>query len=327
MALMMTRGQFLKTLLGTAAALTLGSCDKKGSCNKKQCEGNAQKATFAKKLPVGVQLYSVRTDLEKDFYGTLKAIHEMGYHGVEFYNEFYGHSMVEVKKICTELKLTPFSSHVPFQTMIDDINKVITDYTTLGCQYLVFPYMDEASRPGVDFNKFKETVAKLGEIGAEVFKSGFQLLYHNHDFEFVDTGDGKLGYDILFESNSRENLQNEIDVCWVNYSGQDPVGYLKKYAGNIPVVHLKDYKLEGKLNSAPYALIGISTDNSMKDEGGSFEYRPLGMGQVDIPAVIQASIEGGAQWLCVEQDEPCAGLSRLEGVAKSVEYLRSLDLM
>ena len=321
MAIKMTRGQFLKTLFGSAAALAMGGCAK----NEIKKAENAVK--FTKKLPVGVQLYSVRTELEKDFYGTLKAIHEMGYHGVEFYNEFYGNSMVDVKKMCTELKLIPFSSHVPFQTMIDDIQKVISEYTTLGCQYVAFPYMDEASRPGVNFDQFKETVAKLGEIGAKVYKAGFQLLYHNHDFEFVDTGDGKLGYDIIFESNSRENLQNEIDVCWVDYAGQDPAAYLKKYAGNIPVVHLKDYKLEGKLNSAPYALIGLSTDNSMKDEGGSFEYRPLGMGQVDIPAVIQAAIDGGAQWLCVEQDEPCQGLSRLEGVAKSIEYLKSLDMM
>lgn len=329
MASKMTRGQFLKTMASSAAALSLGACagapEKKEECEKACCaEGEIK---FAKKLPVGVQLYSVRTDLEKDFYGTLKAIHEMGYHGVEFYNEYYGNSMLDVKKICTELKLTPFSSHVPFQTMIDDLGRVINDYTTLGCQYLVFPYMDEASRPGVNLDQFKVTVAKLGEIGAQVHEAGFQLLYHNHDFEFVDTGDGKLGYDMLFESNVRENLQPEVDVCWVDYSGQCPVEYLKKYAGSIPVVHLKDYKLEGKLSTAPYALIGISTDNSMKDDGGSFEYRPLGMGQNKIPAIIQAAIDGGAQWLCVEQDEPCEGLSRLEGVAKSVEYLRGLDLM
>ena len=100
-----------------------------------------------------------------------------------------------------------------------------------------------------------------------------------------------------------------------------------KYAGQVPVVHMKDYYLEGKLSKAPYALIGISTDNSMKDDGGWFEYRPLGDGQVDIPAVLKAAIDGGSQWLCVEQDEPNKGLTRLEGVAKSVQYLKGLDLM
>lgn len=289
--------------------------------------GDCCQAKFAKKLPIGVQLYSVRTDLEKDFYGTLKAVREMGYAGVEFYGEFYGNSAVQVKKWCTELGLIPFSNHVPFQEMIDNLDKVIADNTILGVQYITFPYMDEASRPGVDPEQFKKTVAKIGEIGKKVSEAGFQLLYHNHDFEFVDMGDGTLGYDYIFSSNDRRIVEPEMDVCWVSYSGQDPVAYLNKFAGTAPVVHMKDYKLEGKLSSAPYALIGISTDNSMKDEGGWFEYRPLGMGQVDIPAVLKAAIDNNAQWLCVEQDEPCEGLSRLEGIQKSAEYLRALDLM
>lgn len=300
-----------------------GKCGKAGNCSK---EGSCC-CQFSKKLPVGVQLYSVRTDLEQDFYGTLRKVAEMGYAGVEFYGEYYGIPVVEVKKMCTELGLIPFSNHVPFQQMIDDVDKVIEENTVLGVQYIVFPYMDEASRPGVDPEQFKATVAKIGEVGAKVKAAGFQLLYHNHDFEFVTLEDGAVGYDYIFSSNDRSNLQNELDVCWADYAGFNPAEVLAKYAGNIPVVHCKDYYLEGKLSSAPYALIGISTDNSMKDEGGWFEYRPLGMGQVDIPAVIKASVDGGARWLCVEQDEPCEGLTRLEGIAKSVEYLRSLDLM
>lgn len=311
------------------AGLMLASCCNRAECGQSDCCGKSEccQHQFAKKLPVGVQLYSVRTDLAEDFYGTLKKVAEMGYAGVEFYGEYYGIPVIEVKKMCTELGLIPFSNHVPFQQMIDDVDKVIEENTVLGVQYIVFPYMDEASRPGVDPVQFKETVAKLGEIGAKVKAAGFQLLYHNHDFEFVTLADGTVGYDYIFSSNDRSNLQNELDVCWSSYAGYDPAAELQKYAGNIPVVHCKDYFLEGKLSSAPYALIGITTDNSMKDDGGWFEYRPLGKGLVDIPAVIKAAIEGGAHWLCVEQDEPCQGQTRLEGIAQSVEYLRSLGLM
>lgn len=320
----MTRKLFFRTVALLIASVTLFSC----------CGGGAQKEAetccaheFSKRLPVGVQLYSVRTEMEKDFYGTLKKVSEMGYQGVEFYGEYYGIPVLQIKQWCTELGLIPFSNHVPFQEMIDNIDKVIEENTILGVQYIVFPYMDEASRPGVDPEQFKKTVAKLGEIGQKVHEAGFQLLYHNHDFEFVQMADGTLGYDNIFSANDRTNLQNEIDVCWVSYAGQDPAAYLAKYKGNIPVVHLKDYKLEGKLSSAPYALIGITTDNSMKDEGGWFEYRPIGMGQVDIPAVIKSAMDNGARWLCVEQDEPCEGLDRLGGIAKSVEYLQSLHLL
>ena len=313
----------LKTLVGAIVLGTILLSGCKGGGCKEACCANS----FDKELPVGVQLYSVRTDLENDFYGTLKAVREMGYAGVEFYGEYYGHTPVEVKRMCTELGLIPFSNHVPFQEMIDNIDKVIADNTVLGVQYIVFPYMDEASRPGIDPEQFKATVAKIGEIGKKVKDAGFQLLYHNHDFEFVTLADGTVGYDYIFSSNTRSDLQNELDVCWSDYAGYNPAEELAKYAGGIPVVHLKDYYLEGELHSAPYALIGINTDNSMKDDGGWFEYRPLGMGQVDIPAVIKASIDGGAQWLCVEQDEPNEGFTRLGGVQKSVEYLRSLGLM
>lgn len=295
-----------------------------------QCKGEGHqcgKVQFAKKLPVGLQLYSVRTDMEKDFYGTLKKVREMGYEGVEFYGEYYGNSVVQIKRWCTELGLIPFSNHVPFQQMIDNVDKVIEENTILGVQYIVFPYMDEASRPGVNPDQFKATVSKLGEVGEKVRAAGFQLLYHNHDFEFVKLADGTVGYDYIFASNDRINLQNELDVCWSQYAGFEPAKEIAKYSGNVPVVHAKDYYLEGKLTKAPYALIGISTDNSMKDEGGWFEYRPLGMGQVDIPAVINAAIEAGSQWICVEQDEPNEGFTRLQAVGKSVEYLRGLGFM
>lgn len=299
------------------------------SCSQPAEKESQEVATvqYSKKLPIGLQLYSIRTDLEKDFYGTLKAVREMGYTGVEFYGEYYGNTPTQVKRWCTELGLIPFSNHVPFQEMIDDIDKVIADNTILGVQYIVFPYLDEASRPGVDAKQFRETAAKLGEVGQKVRETGFQLLYHNHDFEFVTLEDGKLAYDELFAMNKPENLMHEFDVCWVDYAGQNVVEYLEKSAGQIPVVHLKNYKLEGHMTKAPYALIGVSTDNSMKDETGSFEYRPLGDGQMDMTAVIQAAINGNAQWLCVEQDEPSMGLSRLEGVAKSVEFLRAQGLM
>lgn len=314
----------VKSIIGAALAAVICLCScANNACSNNDCCG----CQFDKKLPVGLQLYSVRTDLEKDFYGTLKAVREMGYAGVEFYGEYYGNTPTQVKAWCTELGLIPFSNHVPFQEMIDDIDKVIADNLIIGCQYLVFPYMDEASRPGVDPEQFKKTVEKIGEIGQKVHEAGFQLLYHNHDFEFVTLEDGTVGYDYIFAANDRVKVQNELDVCWSDYAGFNPVEVLTKYAGNIPVVHCKDYYLEGKLNSAPYALIGIATDNSMKDDGGWFEYRPCGAGKVDMPAVIKAAIAGGSQWLCVEQDEPCGGLSRLENVAKSVEYFKSLDLM
>jgi len=306
-------------LSAAVAALILSSC----CSSTKECKESCQ---FDMKLPVGVQLYSVRTDLEADFYGTLKKVREMGYAGVEFYGEYYGNDVRTVKRWCTELGLIPFSNHVPFQQMMDNIDKVIEENTILGVQYIVFPYLDEASRPGVNPEQFTKTVAAIAEVGEKVNKAGFQLLYHNHDFEFVKLSDGSTAYFSIFDNEG--TVQNEVDVCWAQYAGFNPAEILQKYASRIPVVHLKDYYLEGTLNSAPYALIGVSTDNSMKDENGWFEYRPLGKGQVDIPAVIKTAISGKTQWLCVEQDEPDAESgTRMAGIKASADYLRSLGLM
>jgi len=313
----------IRTVLMAAIAMAaiLGTSSCCGGSNK--CEA----PQFTKSLPVGLQMYSLRHDLEKDFYGTLKAVREMGYEGVEFYDEYYGNDVVQVKRWCTELGLIPFSNHVPFQKLIDDVDGVIRDNNILGVQYIVFPYMDEASRPGVNPEQFKATVAKLGEVGAKVREAGFQLLYHNHDFEFAKLPDGSVGYYYIFDSNSRENLQYELDMCWADYSGFKPDEILKKYSGNVPIIHLKDYKLEGHLSKPPYALIGLSTDNSMKDEGGSFEFRSVGSGQIDVQACIQAAIDAKTQWICVEQDEPTPGETTMQGVERSIKYLHEIGII
>ena len=126
------RNKFRMFVAVALAAVTIFSAQ---SCSNKKESSCCTDTCFSKKLPVGVQLYSVRTDLEKDMYGTLKQIREMGYAGVEFYGEYYGNSVVQVKRWCTELGLIPFSNHVPFQQMIDDVDKVIEENTVLGVQY------------------------------------------------------------------------------------------------------------------------------------------------------------------------------------------------
>jgi sugar phosphate isomerase/epimerase len=229
--------------------------------------------------------------------------------------------------MCTELGLIPFSNHVPFQQMMDDLDRVIEENTVLGVQYIVFPYMDKPSRPGVDPEQFKATVARIGEIGAKVRQAGFQLLYHNHDFEFVKLPDGTVGHDYIFSSNAPENVQVELDVCWSDFAGFPAPELIRRYDGRVPVVHLKDYFLDGELSSDPYALIGISSENATQD-AGKFEFRPLGEGVMDMQAVLRAASDCGARWLCVEQDEPTAqAADRFEGPRKSAGWLRKLGLM
>ena len=269
-------------------------------------------------LPVAVQVYSVRTDAEADLVGTFRKIKEMGYDGVEFAG-LYGHSPEYIKGVCDALGLVPLSAHIPLDEMIADPEKTFSDYATIGCKYAAVPYVTEERRPGAE--KFEETIKTIAELGAVAKKYGITLLYHNHDFEFRKV-DGEYGLDILYKEVSPDLLQTELDLCWVNVGGENPSDYLRKYTGRAPVVHYKDFHMSGKLPKHLYALIGLD-DEKTEDEPSTFEFRPVGHGMQDMPSILKATEDAGASWVVVEQDEPSMGLSRLESIKASREYLAS----
>ena len=299
-------------LLSAVAVLMLASCS--GNAKKAECCGNCSET-----LPIGLQLYSVRDAMEKDFKGTLQQVKAMGYDGVEFAGLF-NNTPEQVKAWCEEIGLNPISAHVPLADMLADIDKVIADYKAVGCKYIVVPYVTEERRPGGEL--FMQMVEEIRAIGEKCKAAGLVLLYHNHDFEFKKLESGEFGLDYLYANVPADLLQTELDQCWVKYSGQDPVAYLQKYSGRSPVVHLKDFHQEGEQEGDPYALIGLNEGE--KKENTAFEFRPLGKGVQDIPSIIAASEAAGSKWLIVEQDQPSMGKSPMECVAMSMEYLKSI---
>ena len=291
------------------------------------CGGNAQKAApaeeTAKKLPVAVQLYSVRGDMEADFKGTLQKIKALGFDGVEFAGLFEN-DPAQVNAWCKEIGLNPISAHVPLADMLADVDKVIADYKTIGCEYIVVPYVTEERRPGGEL--FLQMVEEIRAIGEKCKAAGLTLLYHNHDFEFKKLESGEHGLDYLYSNVPADLLQTELDECWVKYSGLNPAEYLLKYSGRSPVVHLKDFHIEGEMEGDPYALIGLNEGEEKKSS--AFEFRPLGHGVVDIAAIVEAATnEVGSKWLVVEQDNPSMDKTPMECVAMSVEYLKSIGAM
>ncbi|MBE6597386.1 MAG: sugar phosphate isomerase/epimerase [Ruminococcaceae bacterium] len=267
-------------------------------------------------LPIAVQVYSVRGDASEDLRGTLEKIKEMGYDGVEFAG-LYGNSPEDVKKMCEEIGLVPISAHVPYVDMLADAEKVFSDYALIGCKYVAIPYLGEDHRPGSE--AFPEVLESIKKIGAVAKKHGIQLLYHNHDFEFIKL-DGKYGLDVIYEEVSEDLLKTELDTCWVNVGGEEPSAYVRKYAGRAPVVHLKDFY--GEKSEDMYELIGI--EKKAPARPNNFEFRPVGSGLQNFPEILAAAKDAGAEWVVVEQDRPSMGLTPLESIKKSVDYLRSL---
>ena len=268
-------------------------------------------------MKLGLQLYSVRENLENDFLGTLKKVREMGYEGGELAG-LYGKTGEEVKAMFEEADLNPISAHVSYQDLIVDIEETVKTYNTIGCKYIAIPYLPEELRYGTD--KYPEVVANIKKIGEVCNKYGIELLYHNHDFEFVKTKNGAYALDELYSEVSADLLKTEIDTCWVNVAGENPSEYVLKYAGRAPVVHLKDFI--GEKNENMYKLIGI--DGEEKEVKNTFEYRPLGLGKQNIQQIVDAAKNAGALWIIAEQDEPSMGKSRLECAQLSFDFMKNI---
>jgi sugar phosphate isomerase/epimerase len=272
------------------------------------------------KLPIALQLYSVRDDMKKDFKGTLTKVKEMGYQGVEFAGLF-GHSPSQVKAMLDEIGLTPISAHVAIDEILADIPKVISDYRTVGCRFIAIPWLVEERRPGNP--RYQQTIEDIKAIGEEANKQGLTLLYHNHDFEFKKLN-GEYLLDILYRDVPEDLLKTQIDTCWANVGGEDPAEYLRKYKGRSPVVHLKDFVMPGKKPAKLYELIGVESEQTEDEQDKKFELRPLGYGVQDIPEILKAAAEAGAEWVIVEQDHPSMNKTPMECAKISIDFLKSL---
>lgn len=272
-----------------------------------------------KTLPVAVQVYSVRDDAARDFKGTMQKLKDMGYAGVELAG-LYGMEAAEVRAVLDEVGIPAISAHVPFAELREDMDGTIEKYITIGCQWITIPYLMEEDRPGTP--GFAKTMEDLVKIGEACRAHGVKMLYHNHDFEFTAMVDGMHALDYMYANIGPDLLETELDTCWVNVGGEDPAAYVRKYAGRAPVVHLKDFYKEGHIANM-YELIGTEVKKEEQREPGFFEFRPVGYGMQNFPAILEASLEAGAQWVVVEQDRS-NDCPPLEAVKKSRDYLRSL---
>ncbi len=268
-------------------------------------------------FPVAVQVYSVRNDAAADLRSTLTQIKEMGYDGVEFAG-LYGNSPAEIKAMCEEIGLVPISAHVPFVDMLKDPVGVLSQYAEIGCKYVVVPYLVNEHRP--DHPNFEYVVEFIRNICKAAKALGLQMLYHNHDFEFMKI-DGKYALDVLYDTIPADLLQTELDTCWVNVGGEVPADYIKKYSGRAPVVHLKDFV--GEKSDDMYELIGIDKKAPKRPSG--FEFRPVGLGVQNFPAILEAAKEAGSEWVVVEQDSATMGLTPMESIKKSIEYIKTIN--
>jgi sugar phosphate isomerase/epimerase len=200
------------------------------------------KRTAKHVLPVGVQLYSVRTDCAKDLPGTIAAVAKMGYQGVEFAG-YYDYKAAELRKMLDDNGLRCCGTHTSMDTLSDEnLAGTIEFNQTLGNKYLIVPYLDPQAADLRDaWLKIAERFNALAEL---VKPYGMVVGYHSHAGDFKSAGE-TTPWDIFF-SHTRADVAMQVDTCNAMTGGADPVALLKRYPGRTPTIHLKEFSAANK---------------------------------------------------------------------------------
>ena len=248
---------------------------------------------------IGLELYTVRYALAKDFEGTLARVAKIGYKEVELagYFDHLSHLNPEPKRTRQILEadgLVAPSSHVAYTAFApENWPRILEAAAILGHQYIVNPSIDRQLAKTIDgWKRAAETFNRAGEVS---LRSGIQLAYHNHVEEFQPL-EGKLPYDVLLAESDPKLLKMEMDLGWAHHAGADPLKYFARYPGRFPLVHVKDFDKDGNM-----------TD--------------VGKGVIDWKAIFAKSDLGGIKHYFVEHDEPKAPL---ESIQTSYQFLRDL---
>lgn len=189
------------------------------------------------KIPIGLQLYSVRDDCAKDLPGVLKKVGEMGYDGVEFAG-YYGRSAEELRKLLDENHLKCCGTHIGLDTLLgDNFEKTVQFNKTLGNKFLIVPGLPAERTKSKE--AWQETARIFNEISRKLKPLGMYVGYHNHTEEFKPL-DGELPWDTFFGSTDKRVVM-QFDVGNALVGGAEAAPYLKKYPGRTLTCHIKEH--------------------------------------------------------------------------------------
>src|ERR1051325_1051274 len=220
----MNRRSFAKhLLLGAAGAVCLLKSDAVNAVTGKR-----------KLSKIGVQLYTVRRELEADFEGTLARVASLGYREVEFAG-YYKKTPAEVKAILARVGLEAPSAHFQSVVASGGVQEAIGAAKVIGHKYLVYAWLPPEERKSLD--DYKRLAERLNRAGEECRSAGIQFGYHNHDFEFAPM-EGRIPYDLILENTDARLVKMELDLYWITKGGQTPLAYFRKYPGRFPLVHV-----------------------------------------------------------------------------------------
>ena len=260
------------------------------------------------KIQLGIQLYTVRDDLAKDFEGTLKQLHDIGLRLVQSNLTMAGRPAPQLRKIYDSFGFTWDSIHASGPALRDTPQQTIEQGKAVGikditCSSPLYPADPKMMAAGPPLDDWKRNADVFNKIGAMCKAAGMSFGFHNHSREFKPI-DGVPAFDTLLAYTDPALVNFEMDIGWVRASGADPAVYLTKYPKRFTALHIKDLTPEGIPNP----------NNKMNSA-------IIGKGMVNWTAVLAAARKSAVSRAYLEIEEPY-NPSPLGMVKASYEFLK-----
>lgn len=249
------------------------------------------------KTMIAAQLYTVRDFMKtpEDMAKSLKKVKEIGYDAVQL----SGNGPIddkELKKLCDDAGLIIAATHIGFEQIQNEPDKVIEQHSIYECPHVAIGGLPGEYRGGEGFAKFAKIAS---EAVKKLYDAGFDFSYHNHSFELEKFGD-RTGLQILYEESDPKHFLSEIDTYWVQHGGGDPAAWIKSLKGRAVLTHFKD----------------------MTIKGGQQRFAEVGEGNINWTAVLDACKYAGTEWMIVEQDV-CYERDPFDSLAISLRNIKS----
>lgn len=245
---------------------------------------------------IGMQLYTVRRELERDFEGTLRKVSALGYREVEFAG-YFGRKPAEVRTMLARHGLAAPAAHVQLAALRGDLGGMLEAAHAIGHRYLLVAYLPAEARRTLD--DYRRHADLFNEAGERMRREGVQFAYHNHDFEFAPL-EGRVPYDLLLERTDARAVKLELDLYWAVKGGASPLDYFARHPGRFPLLHVKD------MDSTP-----------------ARNFTEVGRGRIDFGSIFARAESAGVRHYFVEQDETPG--SPFDSLKVSIDYLRRLE--
>lgn len=265
-------------------------------------------------LPLGIQLYSVRDLLPKDYDGTLRQLSAIGYREVEAAG-FFGRSPSEVKQAMDRAGLHCVSAHYSLKDLLPKVDETIQYGKDLGLEYIVCasPWFKDpasvkdagshAARERMTLDDWRWNADQFNRIGERAHAAGIRFAYHNHTPEFR-SANGVVFYDELLHETDPAKVTMELDCGWCIVAGKNPAEYLSKYPFRFSMLHVKDFKITS----------GVTPANAPPST-------ELGRGTINYHPIFLAAKKADIKHVFVEQEE--FDMPAMEALKIDADYMRS----